>query len=323
MNTISFRVFTQIIEYIIKYFKWVVVFAASLILLSGIYLVDSNEVAVVLRFGRLTGTGMEGIRRAQIKNPGLHFALPFFIDEVIKIPVQTMHERDILTHYIVWGGRILADVQSNGYLLTGDNNVVLIRATVLYRITDPVQYAIFNRDTGTVIDGVTSAELTRIVTQTDIDSVLTRGRAELSSAVLLNTQRRLDELNIGVSIASVELIGIVPPMETLQYFDDVRSAAVHKETLVQRAQESASALILNAQALSSVYTQTAISDQHLRLSEVHDIMAEFNGIFDLYVTNPQLIMAGVFRERLGAIIAKTGGSIIVPEGSDLPNILLR
>ena len=318
MNTRSFLVFSQIIEYIIKYFKWVVVFAALLILVSGVYRVQSNEAAIVLRFGRLTGTGT-----GQIKGPGLHFALPFFIDEVIKIPVQTMQERDITTHYLVWGNRLLSDVDRNGYLLTGDNNVVLIRAAVLYQIENPVLYAIFNRDAGEVIDGVVSGEMTRLVTRMDIDSVLTRGRTELASSVLLNSQGMLDSLNTGVVLASVELIGIVPPMETAQYFDDVRSAAVHKETMIQRAQEFASSHILNAQAEASAYTQSAISDQHARLSMVHDNIAEFNGLYDLYVINPSLIMAGIFRERIGAVIAQSGGSIIVPEGGQAPQLFLR
>ena len=318
MNTKSFQVFTQIFEYIIKYFKWAVVFAAVLILVSGIYRVESNEVAIVLRFGRLTGNTLQ----EQIKNPGMHFALPFFIDEVIKIPVQTIHERDINTHYIVWGNRILPDVDMNGYLLTGDNNVVLIRAAVLYQIENPVQYIIFNRDTGLLIEGVVSGELTRLVTQLDIDTVLTRGRAELSSALMHNAQRTLNELETGVVIAAVELIGIVPPMETAQYFDDVRSAAVHKETLIQRAQEFSSSLMLGAEGEASAYTQTAISDQYERLIKVHDNIAEFNGLYDLYSINPNLIMAGTFRERMSAIIAQSGGSIIIPEGSEAPLILL-
>ena len=318
MNSTGFQVFTRVIEYVIRYFKGVVVFAAVLIAVSGIYRVESNEAAIVLRFGRLTGRTPE----RQIKNPGLHFALPFFVDEVIKIPVQTMHERDVITHYIVWGGRILPDVQSNGYLLTGDNNVVLIRATVLYQIENPVEYAIYNTHPGQVIDGIVSAELTRRVTQMDIDSVLTGGRAELSSAIMANAQRSLDELKTGVAIAAVELIGIVPPMETVQYFDDVRSAAVFKETLIQRAQESASSLILGAQAEAGAYTQTAISEQHVMLTKARGEMAEFNGIYDLYARNPELIIAGNFRERLGAVIAQSGGSIIVPEGGELPLILL-
>jgi membrane protease subunit HflK len=315
MKSGSFQVFARIFEYIIKYFKWVVVFAAVLIVLSGIYRVQSNEVAIVLRLGSLAG-------RTQIKNPGLHFALPFFIDEVIKIPVQLMHERDITTHYIVWRGRLLPDVENNGYLLTGDNNIVLLRASVLYQIENPVLYAIRSSDTGQIIDGVVSGELTRIVTQMDIDSVLTTGRAQLSSAVLNNSQRALDELETGVVITAVELIGVVPPMETAQFFDDVRSAAVEKETLIQRAQEFASSYIINAQAQAGSYTQSAISDQHSRLAEAHDKMAEFNGIYDLYAVNPQLVMAGSFRERLGAIIAQSGGSIIVPQGSASPVILL-
>ena len=156
------------------------------------------------------------------------FALPFFIDEVIKIPVH---------------------------------------------------YAIFYSDTGQVIDGI-------------------------------------------VSGATIELIGIVPPMETVQYFDDVRSAAVHKETLIQQAQESASTFVVSAQAEASAYTQGAITDQHERLAQVQDNIAEFNGLHDLYGINPQLIRAGIFRERMGAIIAQSGGSIIVPDGGQSPVIVL-
>lgn len=317
MKSGNFQVFTQIIDYIIKYFRWVVLFAAALIALSGIYRVQSNEVAVVLRLGRLTGITLE----EQIRNPGLHFALPFFIDEVIRIPVQAMHERVITTHYVVFMGRIHPDVDQNGYLLTGDNYIVLVRASVLYQIRNPVQYAILNRDTGNIIDGVISAELTRLVTQMGIDEVLT-GRAELSFAVMLNAQRILDELETGVTIAAVELPGINPPMETIFYFEEVRSAAVYKETLVQRALETASSLRLNAQAQAGAYTQTAISYQHSRLTRAHNEMAEFNGIYELFAINPQLIMAGTFRERIGRVFAQSGGSIIIPEGSESPLILL-
>ena len=319
MNSRSFRVFSQVFEYIIKYFKWVVLFAVVLIALSGVYRVQSNEAAIVLRFGRLT----RNVLGEQVRSPGLHFALPFFIDEVIRIPVQTIRERDITTHYLTWRGWILPDVENNGYLLTGDNNIVLIRAMVLYQIENPVYYAIFSGSPGDKIDGVVSGELTRLVTQMDIDSVLTRGRAELSSAVLRNSQRILDELRTGVAIAAVELTGIVPPMEVAQYFEDVRSAAVNKETEIQRAREIASGLILNAQAQASALKQSAISDQHERLTRVHNEMAEFNGLYQQFTINPQLIIAGNFRERAGRIIGQSGGAVIVPQGSESPLILLQ
>ena len=318
MKTKSFQIFAQLIEYTIKYFKWVVLFAAALIALSGLYRVESNEAAIVLRSGRLLGR----TQAEQIRNPGLHFALPFFIDEVIKVPVQTMRERDITTHYLTWRGRILPDVEQNGYLLTGDLNIVLLRAAVLYQIDNPVLFAIYNSDTGAVIDGVVSGELTRLVTQMDIDSVLTGGRAELAAAVMRNSQSILDELRTGVALAAVELTGIVPPMEVVYYFEEVRSAAVNKETEIQLAREIASGLILSAQAQASALKQSAISAQHAALSRVHSEMADFNGLYELFAINPQLVMAGSFRERVGAIFAQAGRSIIVPEGSVSPVILL-
>jgi membrane protease subunit HflK len=160
----SFQAFTQILQYIIKYFKWIVIFSAVLIALSGIYRVQSNEAAVALRFGKLIGKPEK-----QVKKPGLHFALPFFVDEVIKIPVHTIHEREITTHFGSGNGLIDNNVERNGYLLTGDNNVVLISVKIKYQIKEPVQYILSAGDPEKMIDGVVSAEMTRTITHMDID----------------------------------------------------------------------------------------------------------------------------------------------------------
>ena len=153
MKKQNFEIFTRILNYIIKYFKGIAIAAVILIVLSGIYSVESNEVAVVLRFGRLVGLTAE----EQIMKPGLHFALPFFIDEIIKIPVQTVLEKEVLTHF--GAGGLYSNVQNTGYLLTGDNNIVLIKATVKYRISNAAQYALYNRNSESMIDGIVSGEL--------------------------------------------------------------------------------------------------------------------------------------------------------------------
>ena len=73
MKNKSIEVFETIMLSVMKYFKWVVAGSVILLVLTGIYKVDSNEVAVVLRFGKLVGSTYE----EQVKKPGLHFALPF------------------------------------------------------------------------------------------------------------------------------------------------------------------------------------------------------------------------------------------------------
>ena len=51
MKNKSIEVFETIMLSVMKYFKWVVIGSVALIILTGVYKVDSNEVAVVLRFG--------------------------------------------------------------------------------------------------------------------------------------------------------------------------------------------------------------------------------------------------------------------------------
>ena len=53
-------------------------------LASGIKTVGSNEQALVLRFGKIRGEGEK-----RLLGPGLHWILPYPIDEIVKIPVET------------------------------------------------------------------------------------------------------------------------------------------------------------------------------------------------------------------------------------------
>jgi membrane protease subunit HflK len=324
MKNRLFFVFTQIMEYIIRYFKLTVCFAVVLIALSGVYRVESSQAAVVLRFGKLAGGAGFGISpEKQIKKPGLHFALPFFIDRVIKIPVHTVQEIEVTTHYKPQGSVASPDIDRNGYVLTGDKNIALVKAKIKYQINDPVRYTLFISDADKIIDGIISGELTRIAANSGVDSILTTGRAQLSSDVSRNSQALIDSLKLGVLISGVELTEITAPAETIRYFEEVRNASIYKATSYQRAQEYASTRILGAQGAASALKQAAVSNQSVRLTKARGEMAEFNGLYDQYARNPQIIMSGTFRQRVGAVLKKAGRSIVIPAGTDAPTFLLQ
>ena len=318
MKNKVFIIFTQIIEYIIKYFKLTVCFAAVLIVLSGVYRVESSQTAVVLRFGKLLGNSPE----KQIKKPGLHFAFPFFIDKVIKIPVHIIQEIEVTTHYKPQGSVISSDIDKNGYVLTGDKNVILIKAKIKYQINNAVRYTLFINDAEKIIDGIISGELTCIAAHSDVDSILTSGRAQLSGDVMQNSQNIINLLKLGILISGVELTEIAAPAETIRYFEEVRNAAIYKATSYQKAQEYASTRILGAQAAANTLKQTAISEQAVRLTKARGEMAEFNGLYDQYARNPQIILSGTFRQRVGGVLKKAGKSIVIPAGVEMPTFLL-
>jgi membrane protease subunit HflK len=308
--------FETILNSLIKYSKWIVIVAIILILLSGVVVVQNDEAAVVLRFGKIMGQGED-----QIKGPGLHFTFPYIVDEVIKVPVGKVQEQSIVTHYGE-GSWISSDIPNSGYILTGDQNIILIKVIAKYRIDDPVQYALYYNEIPQIIDGVISGELNQIVSNMNVDSVLTSGKSEIVSALTRDGQRQFNEIGVGIKITNIELTDVVPPSETVKFFNGVNTAAVEKETRIQQAKQYQSAAIPEAEAKSSTLIKKAQIDQSNLVSIANSEASEFNGLYQQYVTNPKAIMNGAFRVRVAAAMQKMGATIVIPEDGTPPKLFL-
>ena len=316
MDKNKYRVFNTALKTVMRYFRIFVIAALALIAVSGVYRVESNEVAVVLRFGSLVG----GTYEEQVKGPGLHFALPFIVDEVIKVPVGKVQELTITTH-CGSGAAISPNIKINGYVITGDSNIVLVKTKVKYTVGDPVAYALYQSDAECLIDGVVSGEVTALVAGMDVDSVLTNGKAQLAKNVMERSQELLDMLDCGVEITNIEFTEINPPAETKSQFESVNMAAVQKETAIQNARETASVTLLDAEAQAEALIQGARSKQSELLTRAYNEMAEFDGLYEQYVRNPDAVTDGVFRLRVGVVLAKMGATRVIPEGGS-PTVIL-
>lgn len=115
--------FGDILAALVKAFRWIVVVVLIAILCSGIRTVQTGEVAIILRFGRLLGD----TREEQIHEPGLLFAFPYIIDEVITVPTGKVFELTVDTHNT--SNYMSPDVRENGYIITGDQNIALVSAS--------------------------------------------------------------------------------------------------------------------------------------------------------------------------------------------------
>ena len=87
--------FADILGTLTKYFIILVVVVVICIALSGLKIVDSGNVAVILRFGEIVGDSYE----EQVHKPGLLLAFPYIIDEVVMIPTDSVIEQLVTTHY--------------------------------------------------------------------------------------------------------------------------------------------------------------------------------------------------------------------------------
>ena len=308
MKQKSMELFEGFLNTGIRYFKWVILAALAIILLTGIYKVDSSEVAVVLRFGALTGATPE----EQIKQPGLHFSLPSFIDEVVKVPVERVQVLSVGSLY--GSGSLMGKaIQSNGYVITGDSNIVRMNIAVKYKISDPVAYALRVGNISEALQGIVSGEITALVSGTTVDDVLTTEKSTLISKTMKNAQAVIDRVGLGVTITNVELTEIAPPSEALEAFNNATTASVCKHTLIQQARDYEESTIPDAQAQAQKLIADANSAQADKVAKATAISEQFMALYEQYKRNPSVVYNGVFRTRVSEVLKQSGATIVVPE----------
>ena len=96
--------------------------------LTCFYTVDDKQQAVVTTFGRVS----------DITNAGLHFKLPFGIQQVQKVDVNVYQKIELGYDSNINGG--MTSKTSESTMITGDYNIVNVDFFVEYKISDPVSY---------------------------------------------------------------------------------------------------------------------------------------------------------------------------------------
>ena len=298
----------------VKYFKWIVLVIVLVILFSGIRTVQQGEVAVILRFGKLCGD----TREEQVHEPGLLFAFPYIIDEVITVPTGKVFDLSVDTHYSA--DKLVSVSDEGGYCITGDHNIAVISTSLKYVVSDPVNYALYTEDVPATVRGVVSAAITSHVASVSIDSLLTDGKDEFVKQVLLASQESLDRLGCGVKLTNLDIGNIAPPSEVKTVFDNVNSATVSVQTALAEAEQYRETLIPSTQSTVDSMISSSLVNQNEAVSEANALLAEFYGLLEEYEAQPDVVILRVYNEKLTELYSKIGDKIIMNENT--PHIVL-
>ncbi|MGQ9649507.1 MAG: SPFH domain-containing protein [Phycisphaerae bacterium] len=224
--------------------KGVMIGAVFLYVFSGLFIVDRDkEVVVQLRFGEQINTYGEGI----------HWAMPYPIDELIEVPVST----DTLTLDAFWlqisdadKGKPLSELMArsdgldpgvDGALLTGDRGIMHLLTQAQYRITDAQQYV-----RNVVLQGndrTGEKDLLRAVLKNACVASAARTTAEviskdpstMVSGVKIRAQEMLDHLGAGITLDKVDVVQSWYPLQVQPSVDAVTNAMNTKQQAIQAA----------------------------------------------------------------------------------------
>ena len=283
--------------------------------LSGFFRVQSEELGVVLRFGK-------HVRTVQ---PGLNYHLPYPI-ETVQLPkalrVNTISIGMTLIEDAARRGRTMRDVPEESLMLTGDENIVDVDFTVLWRIKpDGVGNFLFNiqNPEGTV-KAVAESAMREVIGRSPIQPILTGARNTIEQSVQELMQKVLDSYGSGVLITQVQMQKVDPPAQVIEAFRDVQAARADLERLQNEARTYANRVVPDARGRAAQILQTAEGYKEQAIAEAKGQSARFIKVYEEYSKAKDVTRQRIYLETMEKILGPSQ-KLIYDGGSSGSNIV--
>jgi modulator of FtsH protease HflK len=301
--------------------KVVMVLLVLLFLASGFFTVGPQERAILLRFGRPVGEGEKALLL-----PGLHWSLPYPIDESIKVSISGLQQvTSTVGWYAVTPEQMLAGIEppaagtlnpiADGYALTADANIIHSRATLTYRIKDPIRYVFSFVNASNAVQNALDNALLYAASRFKVDDILTRDIAGFQEAVRRHATQSAEKEDLGIVIEQC-VAQSVPPRQLKDAFANVLKAEVMRSKVLNEAHSSENQVTNKASADAESLINLA---QSARTNLVSDIAAQaerFQEILPQYRDHPSLFAQQRLTETLGRVLTNVQDKIFLADSPD-------
>jgi membrane protease subunit HflK len=282
---------------------------------SGFFRVEPDELGVVLRFGKQT-------REVQ---PGLNYHLPYPIETVLLPKALRINKIDIGMRTVEDSrrGTAVRDVPEESLMLTGDENIVDVDFSVLWKVkpTGVGEYLFNIQNPEGTVKAVAESAMREVVGRSEIQPILTGARQNIENAVQELMQRTLDHYNAGILITQVQLQKVDPPAQVIDAFRDVQAARADLERAQNEAQTYANRVVPESRGRVAQITQAAEAYRQQTVAEATGQTSRFLKIYEQYKKAPDVTRQRMYLETMERVLggadkiildSGTGGSGVVP-----------
>lgn len=273
--------------------KSLIVIGAILLLIwlfSGVYRVDADEQGVELMFGKFH----------ESTSPGLHYHLPYPIQQVFTPSVTTINKVEVRGR----DGGAMRGTEDNR-MLAGDLNLVDINFDVQWKI-NPNKTAdfLFNiREPVETIRPVAESVMREVIGQMKLAYIIDRGQAQIAERSARTIQEVLDGYEAGITIVGVNLRKPDVPDEVIDAYQDVKKAEQDLETEVSKANRYQNQIIPTAKGKAVQMEQQALAYREEVIAEAKGQASRFSSVFEEYRQAKDITRKRLYLETMEKILA--------------------
>lgn len=272
-----------------------------LTILTSLYTVNDKQQAVVTTFGKVTG----------ITGPGIHFRLPFGIQQVQKVDVNVFRKIEIGYRSTESGENTEVysspsnslSVEDESKMISGDYNIVNCDFFVEYKISDPVKYLYNSQNPDEILKSLAQSHIRNVISSYTVDQILTTGKGEIQTTIKENIIEELATYDLGLVLTDIKLQDSEPPTEEVKKaFKDVETAKQQRETTVNVANAYKNEQLPKAEAEADRLLAEAELAKQQRINEANAEVAKFNAMYDEYSKNPAVTKKRMFFETVEDVL---------------------
>lgn len=255
-------------------------------LFSAIYIVDEQEQAVVLRFGKYHET----------VGPGLNIYFP---------PIDRKFQENVTRE---------RSYSKQGQMLTEDENIIEVPLTVQYKISNLQSFVLSVDQPEISLQHATDSAVRHVVGSTAMDQVLTEGREVMAGEVKERLQRFLDNYGTGIAVTQVNIQSASAPREVQEAFDDVIRAREDEQREKNQAESYANGVIPEARGQAQRMLEEASGYRDAVISRATGEADRFSKLVAEYRKAPEVTRERLYLETMQEVMSNTSKVMVSGDG---------
>jgi len=303
----------------------IVKFAMALMVIgffcSGFFAVGPSEKAIILRFGKPVGEGQKALLGS-----GWHWAWPYPIDEVVRIPIT---EQQSVQSSVGWyfttpeqelsGEEIPAGASLNpamdGYAITADRNIIHTRATVYFHVENPIDYVFNFASASNALQNALNNSLLYTAAHFKVDDALYNDVSGFQEAVFVRASDLVERQKLGVVIDNCTVQNI-PPRQLKDVFALVIQSRENLNKTITEAKTAANKIVNDAGAQAAAVVYQAQSSRQNYIATLNAEAKRFSDLLPQFQTNSALFAQQLLLPALADTLTNVGDKWFLPERAD-------
>ncbi len=288
---------------------WIpIVAVVALLGTSMVYQVDAEEEGVLFRFGR----------HIETVGPGLHFKMPYPVEQVIKVPTRLVDVLEI-GYRSGRSGTRGQGFEDESSMLTGDLNIVLAGFDVQFSREDPTAFLFNVKDPVETLRDISQSVMREAMGDRASIPILTVGRAEIQMRARELIQDYSDRFGMGIRINEVNLIFVSPPQPVQAAFNDLNKAEQDAVRFLEEASREYQEKVPQARGQAERWVLEAEGFQERRVRTARGEADRFESMLKAYESSPEVTRQRLYLESMERQIPKLKEVIVVDE--QMPGLL--